>query len=76
MRLSPDRLAEITGHKRPRAQAAWFRDYLAANVPCDRVGPFLSESAYEALLARALGLVPSNPGSRGVDRPQVRLRGA
>jgi hypothetical protein len=74
MRLSCQQLAEITGCKRPRAQVAWFRDHLSANVPCDRIGPILTESTYEALLARALGLAHRPIGPSDVDRPRVRLR--
>jgi len=76
MRLSRERLAEITGCKRPRAQADWFRDHLAAEVPCDRVGPILTELACEALLARALGLAHRPVAPNEVERPRVRLRGA
>ena len=76
MRLSPQRLAEITGYKRPRAQTAWFREHLGARVPCDRWGPILTESAYEGLLASALGLTRRYSEPDAVERPHVRLRGS
>ena len=58
MRLSRDDLFKITHRVRPRNQAAWFLEYLGINVPCDRDGPILTPSTYEALLAKRLGVFP------------------
>jgi len=55
MRLSAERLNEITHLKRKSAQVAWFRQHLGVNVPCDRFGPILTDSAYEKLLEKRLG---------------------
>ena len=56
MRLSAERLSEITRLKRKSAQVAWFRQYLGVDVPCDRFGPILTDAAYEKLLEKRLGL--------------------
>jgi hypothetical protein len=76
MRLPPEKLAEITGRKRARAQADWFRDYLGVVVPCDRQGPIVTVPTYEALVARACGLRADVPTGLAtpVDRPKLHLR--
>lgn len=56
MRLNSERLFEITHLKRKSAQVAWFRQYLAVDVPCDKFGPILTDTAYEKLLEKRLGL--------------------
>lgn len=74
MRIPPERLAEITGRKRARAQALWFRDYLSVDVPCDRRGPIVTDAAYEAIVARACGLRADAGFIAESSRPQVQLR--
>ena len=56
MRLTAERLTEITRLKRKSAQVAWFRQYLGVDVPCDRFGPILTDTAYEKLLEKRLGI--------------------
>ena len=60
MRLSAERLTEITRLKRKSAQVAWFRQYLGVEVPCDRFGPILTDTAYEKMLEKRLGLVQNS----------------
>lgn len=74
MRLSPERIAEITGCKRKRAQTAWFKLHLCADVPCDKIGPILSETSYELLLEKKLGIGASS--SLPMNRPAIRPRKA
>lgn len=76
MRLDQQRIVEITGRKRPRAQADWFRDYLGAVVPCDRQGPVVTLATYEALVARACGLRAETAPAAAVaaDHPKLHLR--
>ena len=73
MRLDSEKIYAITGRKRPRSQAAWFREYLGTIVPCDRKGPILTECAYEALVAKALGIFQQTGQSAQQSRPFVRL---
>lgn len=72
-RLTPERLEEITGYTRPRYQAAWFKRYFGVVVPCDRLGPIMTMAAYEALLARTLGISMVADGNTGRQRPTVKL---
>lgn len=74
MRLDSQKIYEITGRKRARGQAQWFKEFLGADVPCDRRGPILTVAAYEALVAHRLGVLPSND-SQTAPRPSVRLLG-
>lgn len=74
MRLDSATLFAITGRKRPTAQVAWFRQYLNVAVPCDKRGPIMTATTYDALLARALGLAQRPVAGAEVDRPRVRLR--
>ncbi|MDQ8022218.1 MAG: DUF4224 domain-containing protein [Moraxellaceae bacterium] len=69
--MSKEKLQEITGLQYGKAQARWFREYLGAEVPCDRQGPILTEQTYESLVARANGLAnaPQPP-----PRPAIRPR--
>jgi hypothetical protein len=76
MRLDSATIFAITGRKRPACQVAWFKQHLGAAVPCDSIGPILTAAAYEALVARALGLTHGVSSSNDTERPQVRLRGA
>jgi hypothetical protein len=73
MRLDRLTLENITGRKRRSAQSAWFREHLGVEVPADHRGPILTEAAYEALLAKRLGLSSSAGDST---RPAVKLRSA
>ena len=59
MRLNRNDLFKITHLHRPKGQAAWFLEYLGVKVPCDSVGPILTPSTYEAILAKKLGVFPS-----------------
>ena len=63
MRLTIERLIEITGLKRKTAQANWFHLYLAVEVPMDRMGVIMTEAAYEKLLEKRLGLGASLPST-------------
>ena len=74
MRLDTATICQITGRKRPRGQADWFRQYLGAVVPYDRSGPILTASAYEALIAKAIGIGSTTAGANGAPAPEVRLR--
>lgn len=73
MRLDQTQMHEITGRKRAKAQVEWFRAHLGADVPFDQRGPILSESTYEALLAKRLGVLPSFDPGKPLNRPTVRL---
>lgn len=74
MRLNRDDLQKITYRKHPSRQAAWFLEFLGADVPYDAQGPILTLATYEALVAKRLGVGPlsldNSPERRGV----VRLR--
>ncbi|MDR2219772.1 MAG: DUF4224 domain-containing protein [Methylobacillus sp.] len=72
MRLSANRLQEITHRRRASGQVAWFRQKLGADVPFDKHGPILTETAYEKLLEKRLGILPSSETSE--DRPRIRLK--
>ena len=71
MRLTAERLFEITHLTRKSAQMKWFRLHLGADVPCDRFGPILTDGAYEKLLEKRLGicasLAPEKP------RPTIQI---
>lgn len=72
MRLTPEKLHEITGLSQPAAQARWFKRNLGAEVPSDQAGPILTRAAFERLLAAKLGL-HDRPQAIG-ERPRVKLR--
>lgn len=55
-RLSPDELAKITGRSRPTAQLRWFREHFGATLPCDALGPIITDAAFEGLVAKGCGL--------------------
>jgi hypothetical protein len=74
MRLSRNDLHKITYRKRPRHQAAWFREFLGAEVPCDAEGPILTLATYEALVAKRLGVGPVSTDDSPERRGVVRLR--
>lgn len=71
-RLTPDQLFERTHLKRKSAQVKWFRLHLGVEVPCDKDGPIMTDTAYELLLEKKLGLgassAPQGP------RPTVKLK--
>jgi hypothetical protein len=71
--MSRERLKEITGRSFGKAQARWFGEYLGVEVPCDRVGPILTEQTFEELVARANG-IRKNEG--GAERPTIRKKTA
>lgn len=56
MRVTPDRLREITGRHQPSAQARWFKRHFGVDVDYDRQGPIITAAAFEALVMRKLGL--------------------
>jgi hypothetical protein len=76
MRLSPETIHAITGRKQRTAQARWFKEFMAADVPCDERGPILTEAAYQQLLLKRLGLVTDAGAQAAGQRPAVRLRTA
>ncbi|MER2518589.1 MAG: DUF4224 domain-containing protein [Candidatus Accumulibacter phosphatis] len=76
MRLSPETLYVVTGRKQRTAQARWFMKFMGADVPCDERGPILTESAYQQLLLKRLGLVTDAGAKAAGQRPVVRLRSA
>ena len=72
MRLTAEKIAEITHLKRKSAQVEWFRQHLGVDVPCDRFGPIMTDTAYEKLLEKRLGLGVASSESRNtpsVNRP-------
>lgn len=69
MRLSFETLCSMTNLVRPKAQAKWFLLHLGVEVPCDRLGPIMTDTAYEKLLERKLGLSASS-SSEDKPRPQ------
>lgn len=74
MRLSPEDLYKITHLHRPKGQAAWFLEHLGVKVPCDRAGPILTPAAYEAILAKRLGVSSEQTGPSPEQRPVLHLR--
>lgn len=76
MRLSPETIHEITGRKQRTAQTRWFLEFMGADVPCDERGPILTESAYQQLLLKRLGLAKASGAQATGQRPAVRLRTA
>jgi len=73
MRLSPQKLYEVTGRIRQSAQARWFKEYLGVDVPCDRLGPIITKAAYEDLVKKRLGVLQSPGGATAREHPKVRL---
>lgn len=71
MRLTTEKLYEITGMKFKKSQVAWFSNHLKVEVPYDRLGPIISEEAFEKLLEKRLGLTPAH--SPNNTRPSVKL---
>lgn len=56
MRLSADKLRELTGRTQAAAQIRWFKEHLGAVVPRDAAGPIITRAAVERLLQERLGL--------------------
>lgn len=74
MRLTKDQLYSITNRRRISAQVKWFKDFLKIDVPCDRLGPIVTEAAYQDLVKKRLGVLPEvQPQSGQRDQPRVRL---
>lgn len=73
MRLSPEMLYKATGRTRQSAQARWFKEYLGVDVPCDRLGPIITEAAYEDLVKKRLGVLALPAGTPAREHPKVRL---
>lgn len=71
MRLNRSQLLDITGYKRQSSQAEWFSRHLGVTVPCDEKGPIITESAYQALVDKKLGLGPD--GNNGKAKPRIQL---
>lgn len=65
-RIPPDRLAEITGKRRPSAQVRWFAAQFGVTLPCDVSGPVISVKALEGMIAKKCGLVAT-------DAPRPRI---
>lgn len=72
MRLSPEKLEEITRLSQPAAQVRWFKRTLGADVPRDATGPIITRAAFEKLVAAKLGLDRETRVS-GPARPSIRL---
>jgi len=73
MRLSPQKLHEVTGRFRRSAQVKWFKEFLNVDVPCDRLGPIITEAAYEDLVKKRLGVLQLPAGTAAREHPKVRL---
>lgn len=72
MRLTSLQLIEITGYERRKAQAKWFLQYLAVELPADKQGVILTDSAWHKLLDKRLGLGASLPQDPNIPRPKIR----
>lgn len=76
MRLTKDQLYSITNRRRLSSQVKWFKDFLNIEVPSDRMGPIMTEAAYEDLVKKRLGVLPmgNTPGAGNVrEHPKVRM---
>jgi Asp/Glu/hydantoin racemase len=69
MRLKQNKLKEITGLSQSSAQARWFKDHFGINVPCDRLGPIITQAVFEKLVERKCGLEPASTA-----KPQLKLK--
>jgi hypothetical protein len=74
-RLSPVDLVALTGKTKKSAQVRWFESNFCS-VPVDSIGVIITAAAFEALLARKLGLKDSDQSNetRPSVRPVVRSR--
>lgn len=74
MRLTKDQLFTITNRRRISGQVKWFKDFLKIDVPCDRLGPIVTEAAYQDLVKKRLGVLPEAPIQNSHrEQPKVRL---
>lgn len=73
MRISPDTLAKTTGRVRPSSQKKWFKDHFAIDVPCDEIGPIITEKSFESLISKKLGIKDYLDQQSREERPKVRL---
>lgn len=75
MRLDKDQLYKITNRKRLSSQVKWFKDFLNIEVPFDRMGPIMTEAAYQDLVKKRLGVLPMVASAQADQRehPKVRL---
>lgn len=71
MRLTTTELEQITGLTQPAAQRRWFNNQLRATVPADGKGPIITRAAFEALVARSVGLRQDT--QVGGERPRVKV---
>lgn len=71
MRLSSERIAEITHLTQKSAQKKWFFQHLGVAVPTDRFGPILTDTIFEKLLEKRLGIGASLATE---DKPRPKLR--
>lgn len=74
MRLKQNKLKEITGLSQSSAQARWFKDHFGINVPCDRLGPIITTTTFELLVAKGCG-IDVTPKAGAMPRPELHLRG-
>lgn len=72
MRLTSLQLFEITGYERRKAQAKWFLQFLAVDIPSDRLGVILTDSAWQKLLDKRLGLGILESPNLEKPRPKIR----
>lgn len=72
MRLTPEKLQEITKVQRPLSQAKWFAKHFGVNLPTDTAGPIITEAAFAGLVAKHCGLTVSE--FQANPRPAVKLR--
>ncbi|CAD9226723.1 conserved hypothetical protein [Burkholderia cenocepacia] len=69
--LSPDDLIRVTGMKRYRKQAEWFKATFGIDVVTAANGAvIMTWSTFESLQAKKAGLVGDAPGTR--ERPALR----
>jgi len=73
MRINQDMLYQITRLKRKGAQIKWFKLHLGVDVPHDHAGAILTDSAYQKLVEKRLGLAPELSNSNQKPNPTIRL---
>lgn len=76
LRLTPEELTALTGIKTPGNQARWFERMFGVVPPYDRTGLVMTEKAFEALLAKRLGLINERVEAEAAKpEPVVRCKG-